>query len=201
MLRSSRPFVCCTPPARSPPWTHRLGAPPGARPTSSLSSAPDSQRASGRMAAPASPWEPSALRGRRGTARGRRGTWRSSTYVATRGHLRHRPPPPPNGGSIGSTCAHVIAASEAANNGDGMAGELAAQTHCALTHKLRPVHTSGCRSHPPPRRPGPFPDLNLSPAGTGARHLNDDDACAGTGRKSNPRRGGPERVHPRLLCA
>ena len=157
MLRSSRPFACCTPPACSPAWIHHLGAAPTARPASSLSLAPDSQRASGRMAAPASPWEPSALRGRRGTARSRRGTWRSSTYVATRGHLRHRPPPPPNGGSIGSTCAHVIAASEAANDGDDMAGELAAQMHYILTHKLRPCAPAAAGPALPPRRPGPVP--------------------------------------------
>ena len=53
--------------------------------------------------------------------------------------LRRLPTAAPSG-----ACAHVIAASEAANDGDGMAGELAAQTHCALTHKLRAVHTSGC---------------------------------------------------------
>ena len=112
---------------------------------------------------------------------------------------RHRPRPPPNGGSVGSTCAHVIAASEAANNGDAMAGELAAQSHCVLTHKLRRVRTSGC---PPASSPGaqvPSPGLILSPANTGARHLTGDDACAGTGRNPKPRRGGTGRGHLGLL--
>ena len=114
---------------------------------------------------------------------------------------RHRPRPPPNGGSIARTCAHVIPASEAAKNGDGMVGELPAQSHCVLTHKLRPVRTSGC---PPASSPGaqvPSPGLILSPANTGAVPLNGDGAHAGDGRNPKPRRGGTGRVHPRLLCA
>ena len=82
-----------------------------------------------------------------------------------------------------------------------LAGELAAQMHYILTHKLRPCAPAAAGPALPPGAQVPFPVLNLSPAGTGARHLKKDDACAGTGRKSNPRRGGPERVHPRLLCA
>ena len=114
---------------------------------------------------------------------------------------RHRPRPPPNGGSIGSTCAHVIAACEAANNDNGMAGELAAQTHCVMTHKLRLVRTSDCRSASSRGVQVPSPGLILSPANTGASSLNGDGAHAGDGRKSNPRRGGPERGHTRLLRA
>ena len=120
---------------------------------------------------------------------------------------RNRRPPPTSPSAASqrrlhrSTCAHVIAASEAANNDNGMAGELAAQMHYILTHKLRPCAPAAAGPALPPGAQVPFPVLNLSPAGTGARHLKKDDACAGTGRKSNPRRGGPERVHPRLLCA
>ena len=44
MLRSSRPFACCTPPACSPAWIHHLGAAPTARPASSLSLASGPQR-------------------------------------------------------------------------------------------------------------------------------------------------------------
>ena len=50
----------------------------------------------------------------------------------------------------------MIPASEAANNDNGMAAELAAQTHYILTHKLRPCAPAAAGPALPPGAQVPF---------------------------------------------